>query len=113
MLNDIELEPKVWLKYFNYKIDIICNDPKRWLGYNKRELPSYEYFVRHCIQDKGGKYDFTKRRYGNVSKYIGGKDIVLNRRRYSDFPTVQSITIKYSIWMGTPFNFKEEIINNK
>ena len=72
------------IDFLDYRVDIIANNPNRWLySFANKErptsyhnLPTFEYYLKNCVIDKGGKYDFTKRLH-NIS-----------------------------YWMGTPFNFK-------
>ncbi len=92
--------------YLKYRIDIISNDIPRWLLKNtKYQLPTFEYYLQNCVIDKGGKYDFTKRNYGNSMdvKELKIKDSIIYRTK--------KVTLKttFSIWMGTPFNYEDVV----
>ena len=70
--------------YLKYRIDIISNDIPRWLLKNtKYQLPTFEYYLQNCVIDKGGKYDFTKRNYGNSMdvKELKIKDSIIDRTK--------------------------------
>ena len=95
--------------YLIYRCDIIANDPNRWLGSSKNELPSFEYYLKNCVEDKGGKYDFTIRKYETpaqilepISFHSQNKYQMKSKRLYRN--------VVHSIWMGTAFNY-ETIIN--
>jgi hypothetical protein len=91
--------------YLKIRTELMIANPKRWLNSNAYyQLPSFEYYMKHCVLDRGGAYDFTIRHLRSpYTKY-----------QYKDF--CQNIDIengsitRYSVWMGTPFNFKTEII---
>ena len=92
-------------KYLKLRIDIISNDPKRWLGNSKTQLPTFEYYLRNCVNDKGGKYDFTVRRYSTptqvlepISFHSQNKYAMNSKRLYRK--------IVHSMWMGTAFNYE-------
>lgn len=92
--------------YLKYRIDIISNDIPRWLlKKTKYQLPTFEYYLQNCVIDKGGKYDFTKRNYGNSMdvKELKIKDSIIDRTK--------KVTLKttFSIWMGTPFNYEDVV----
>lgn len=92
--------------YLKYRIDIISNDIPRWLLKNtKYQLPNFEYYLQNCVIDKGGKYDFTKRNYGNSMdvKELKIKDSIIDRTK--------KVTLKttFSMWMGTPFNYEDVV----
>jgi hypothetical protein len=95
--------------YLHIRIDIICGKPDYWSKrYNKNKLPSFEYYLQNCVIDKGCNYDFTVRRYSTHTEVIlpiesSTKNFLKDSQRkiYS--------TVKYSYWMGTPFNYKQEI----
>ena len=90
--------------YLNHRIDIIYNNPSWWLR-NLELLPTFEYHKVNCIEDKGGKYDYTVRRYvkeRNIYKPSGECNFTPVKH---ELKTVKSI-VKHSYWMGTPFNFE-------
>ena len=92
--------------YLKYRIDIISNSPNKWLHDKmKYQLPTFEYYLKNCVFDKNGKYDFTKRNYGNSIdiKELKIKDSVVDRNKTIILKTT------YSIWMETAFNFNDEI----
>lgn len=98
-------------EYLSARIDIIANDPKRWLFQTPYQLPTFEYFVQNCLNDKGGTYDFMVRRYSTAKQVIPK----FNRVLYFDKPNESKELVRYykhSIWMGTPFNY-EEVIHKK
>lgn len=88
--------------YLKYRIDIISNNPNRWLGSSFYELPTFEYYLKNCVLDKGGNYDFTERKYGNESSSHLFQ--IRNSTKKVQF------NVRYSMWMGTAFNF-ETIVN--
>ena len=92
--------------YLKYRIDIISNDIPRWLLKNtKYQLPTFEYYLKNCVIDKNGKYDFTQRIYGNIMdiKELQIKDSLIKRSKKVKLTTI------HSMWMGTPFNFEDII----
>jgi len=91
--------------YLKHRMDILGNDFHSWQGSRKFQLPTFEYYYQNCVLDKGGKYDFTQRNYKSYtdSKELKVKDSIVDKAKKVSFQ------LKYSIWMGTPFNFKEEI----
>jgi hypothetical protein len=90
--------------YLSYRLDIIANSPNRWLGSSYNELPTFDYYLEHCVNDKGGKYDFTKRLY-RTNKQTIDRVIV----EYLPRSNVLTRHFTYSFWMGTPFNYNEII----
>ena len=88
--------------YLDYRIDIIANNPNRWLNSSPYQLPEFEYYLKNCVNDKGGKYDFTQRRYKSYEQ-------VLEPVRVQYQPRTKQLTrhYTYSMWMGTPFNFEQ------
>jgi hypothetical protein len=91
--------------YLKLRIDIIANNPNRWLGNSKMQLPTFEYYLKNCVNDKGGKYDFTKRNYSTPSQVLEpisfhsqNKYAMNSKRLYRN--------IIHSMWMGTPFNYE-------
>jgi len=93
-------------EYLNHRIDIICNSPQRWLN-DLKNLPTYEYFIKNCIEDKGGKYDFTVRRFVKENNIYQPSKVCNFENVIHNLPTVKTVT-KHSIWMSTPFNFNSE-----
>ena len=92
--------------YLKYRIDIISNDIPRWLLKNtKYQLPTFEYYLQNCVINKGGKYDFTKRNYGN------SMDVRELKIKDSVIDSTKKVTLKttFSIWMGTPFNYEDVV----
>ena len=92
-------------EYLKLRIDIIANDPNRWLGNSKMQLPTFDYYLKNCVNDKGGKYDFTVRRYSTpaqvlepISFHSQNKYAMNSKRLYR--------SIIHSMWMGTAFNYE-------
>ena len=92
-------------EYLKLRIDIIANDPNRWLGNSKMQLPTFDYYLKNCVNDKGGKYDFTKRNYSTpaqelepITFHSQNKYAMNSKRLYRN--------IIHSMWMGTPFNYE-------
>ena len=104
----MEIEEKInhFKEYLKYRLDIIGNNPNWWLGKAKYQLPTFEYYLQNCVIDKGGKYDFTIRKYNNQIdlKEFNIKNSAINRNIKAIFKTT------HSYWIGTPFNFKDELI---
>ena len=92
--------------YLKYRLDIISNNPKWWLNKAKYQLPTFDYYLQNCVIDKGGKYDFTKRIYNNQ---ICKNDLIISNSSIKRNINVIFKTT-HSYWMGTPFNFKDELI---
>lgn len=95
--------------YLKYRIDIIANDPERWLNKSsKHQLPKFEYYLKNCVEDKGGKYDFTIRRYSTPAQnlmpisFCSQSHIQMESRPLYRW-------VEHSFWMGTPFNYKTVI----
>ena len=94
------------------RLDIIGQDPKRWLGYNRPQLPEFGYYYKNCVLDKGGKYDFTVRRYKSHSQTVQTEEVTWINQNYIQGKSKKHkiyVTVEYSIWMSTPFNFKEKV----
>lgn len=95
--------------WVSIRADIRANDFSKWSGNMHNQLPSFEYYIKNCVIDKGGKYDFTKRTYGNngaVLESINYPKIEFEVRAVKDFSIEKRV--RYSNWMGTPFNIKIE-----
>lgn len=111
-MTEIIKQLDLFKQYQKFKIEIIASDPKRWcLSSAKYELPTFEYYLENCIKNKGGKYDFTIRRYKTHLESLPKINSVLYDKL---FEKQKNITrkIEFSIWMGTPFNFNEKISIN-
>ena len=96
-------------EYLSVRIDIVSNDLKKWLYQTPNQLPSFNYFVKNCINDKGGCYDFTVRRYSTPKQVL----TPIQHVEFIDRPTESKPLIrflKHSYWMGTPFNYEQIII---
>ncbi len=91
--------------YLKYRIDIISSNPKRWLGGSFYELPKFEYYLQNCVKGKGGKYDFTRRNYGNQS--CSHEFDISNS--ISRIKIQKTVSVRHSMWMGTPFNYETVI----
>lgn len=88
--------------YLSIRIDIIAEQPNRWLGHSINQLPTFEYYLKNCVHDKGGAYDFIANRYTFIMK---PRIRIDQKIRLS-----KKIKLSYSYWMSTPFNFKEELL---
>jgi len=97
------------LDFINHRIDILWND-KRWIN-TLPQLPTFDYYIKNCILDKGGAYDFTERRYNHaidLGKASRDHNILYKKRSFESKHVM--VNIAYSIWMGTAFNFKETFL---
>jgi len=100
---------KKFLEYLSYRIDIIANDPNRWLGdKTKFQLPTFEYYLNNCVNDKNGKYDFTKQSYFTPMQVLKPISFKTQSSIQMQSKTLNRF-IKHSYWMGTPFNYSEII----
>lgn len=72
------------------------NDTTKWLFNNTNQLPTFEYYLQNCVIDKGGKYDFTKRNYGNMMdvKELKIKNSIIDRTKKVTLITKHSMWIK-------------------
>jgi hypothetical protein len=95
--------------YLKIRIDIIANDPNKWLGTCKFQLPTFDYYLINCVEYKGGKYDFTKRSYSSPSQTLEPISFH-NKNKYAMRSERLYRSVKFSMWMGTSFNYKT-IIN--
>ena len=94
--------------YLVYRCDIIANDPNRWLGSAINQLPSFEYYLKNCVEDKGGKYDFTVRRYSTPAQTL--EPITFHSQNKYQMKSIRlHRTISYSLWMGTAFNYETTV----
>lgn len=104
-LSQILEELEQYKNYLKFRVDIISANPNRWLGSSFYELPSFQYYLKNCINDKNGNYDFTKRRYGNQSCshvfHISNSVLRVKQK--------VTLSLKHSMWMGTPFNYETVI----
>jgi hypothetical protein len=105
VLHDIFEQLDHYKDFLVFRCDIIANDTKRWLGSSKNQLPSFEYYLKNCVEYKGGKYDFTVKRYSTpaqtlepITFHSQNKHQMSSKRLYR--------TIIHSFWMGTPFNYE-------
>jgi hypothetical protein len=91
--------------YLKYRMDILGNDYFSWQGSRKYQLPTFEYYYQNCVIEKGGKYDFTQRNYQScmTSKELNVKDSIIDKTIKVNYQ------VKYSMWMGTAFNFENVI----
>lgn len=92
--------------YLDHRLDIIANNPNRWLKTGYYQLPTFDRYMEHCVNNSGGKYDFTKRRYKSHSQTLEPIRIEYQPREKG-----LSRYYTYSMWMGTPFNFNMKIID--
>ena len=108
VLNDL----KDWIAI---RLELMANEPNRWVGFEHKgqwfdnaynQLPTFKYYMANCINDKGGKYDFTKRIYSTHMEKIQP----MTTLGQCDNDGGAKRVIRYSYYMGTPFNFKEEWI---
>lgn len=102
----IEEQIEHFKDYLKFRIDIISNNPKRWLfSSSKYQLPTFEYYLKKCVIDKGGNYDFTKRNYGRSMdvREFKIKNSIIDRTKKVSLKT------KFSTWMGTPFNYEDVV----
>jgi len=97
-----------FIDYLGYRLDIISNNPRWWLGKPKYNLPTFENYLQNCVLDKNGCYDFTKRNYLSQREEISftTKNSIIKQE------TKIQIQIRYSIYMGTPFNFEKQVLIN-
>lgn len=95
--------------YMGYVVDIICNKPHYWLGeFHKNKLPNFDYYIKNCVLDKGGVYDFTVRRYRTHSEVI--MPIAHHDKPQMKFAQKKVYsTVNFSRWHFTAFNYKQEI----
>lgn len=104
-MEEIDEHIKEFKEYINIIIDINANG---FIKRPKHQLPTFEYYKENVINDRGGKYDFTKQRYKTRAVKIepfGNIDFQI-RPINDDFIYTQKYYYKYSYWMGVPFNFK-------
>lgn len=94
--------------YIDHRIDIICNDVTRWLN-NPQQLPTFKYY-KDAIKDS--RYDcFNARRFISAKDVLNERNILFEKRDTN--ATVITRYFEYSIWMGTPFNYKEIITHEE
>jgi len=95
------------------RLELMANEPRRWCGYQHKnrwfknayyQLPTFKEYMDNCVNDKGGKRDFTKQCYTTHIESIKP----MTRLGYSDKSGGAKRTLRYSYYMGTPFNFSEE-----
>lgn len=91
--------------YLGYRLDIIANDTHRWMHSSPYQLPSFEYYLKNCVEDKGGKYDFTRRLYSTPSQHL--EPISFHSQSSNQMSSKRLYRrIIHSSWMGTPFNYQ-------
>lgn len=99
--------------FLQYNTDIICNNPDYWMsGFHKNYLPTFDYYLKNCVLDKEGPYDYTKRKYSSHSQVLIPTIDYANGRKRTQMKLCQRkiySTVKYSYWKGTPFNYKQVI----
>jgi len=93
--------------YLNHRLDIIYSDFSSWQGLRKHNLPTFDYYMENCVEDKGGAYDFTVRRYWKNDTLTEDTNVLHESRDFKSTKVVRKTS--YSIWMGTPFNYKCDI----
>lgn len=79
-------------------------------------LPTFEYYYKNCVLDKGGKYDFTVRRYSQTASCVlevppccHGK--MIGRHFVTGLqPKKVTLRHKWGYWMGAEFGRIEEVI---
>ena len=104
MENDVLNHISDWIAI---RLELMANEHSRWLGTNAYySLPTFDYYLANCIKDKGGKYDFTKRQYSTHCETIRP----MTRLGHKDSEGGAKRILRYSYYMGTPFNFREEWI---
>ena len=110
MGNDVLSHISDWIAI---RLELMANEPRRWLGYDHNgrwfknayyQLPTFEYYMKNCVDDKGGKYDFTMRRYSSHRETIKP----MSEQGFTDEKGGGSRILRHAIYMGTPFNFIEE-----
>jgi len=106
----IEVEDKLThlQNYMSLRIDLISKDPDKWLGAWLNQIFTFDYYMEHCVINKGGAYDFTKRSF--KSRKITLDKFYTNQFKKVDLKQKEVFRqLKYSMWMGTAFNEKEFI----
>lgn len=107
--------------YINFRIEIIADNPDRWLGYRFKDhwywnahysLPTFDEYLENCVINKGGPYDFTKRRYESLPVYCDPVTYCAHMHRNTGSKKIRRC-VKYAMYMGTPFNFKEIVEYDK
>lgn len=104
-LSEIYENIEYYKEYLKLRIDIIANNPNRWFGVSKYNLPSFEYYLENCVKDKNGRYDFTQQNYSTPSQVLEPISFHSQTKYIMDSKRLYR-SIKYSMWMGTPFNYK-------
>ena len=87
--------------YIKLRIDIVSNDIDRWTGYNRRELPSFEFYLEN-------KELLHKTRYKTSVQIIEPITYTHHMHRVTGSKRLIRY-LEFSSWMGTPYNFKEVI----
>ena len=107
-IEDIEHKISKLSDYIEIRLAIISHDPEKWLGMWKPQLPSFDYYYQKCVLDQGGPYDFTKRNLKSHMKSVYFPVYMHHGHQKTGIPPLR-LTVEYSSWMGTPFNFKGKI----
>ena len=101
-LKEIDKHIIEFKEYLNVIIDINCNGH---IYRSKHQLPSFDFYKTNVINDRGGNYDFTLRRYITHPQIILHFGCVLHEYRVG-LDSAKEVRYKYSMWMGIPFNFE-------
>ena len=75
-------------------------------------MPTFEYYLKNCVLDKDGPFDYTKRRYKSHSQILIPDIDFANGKKRPLMKIIQKkifSTVIYSYWKGTPFNYKQII----
>jgi len=100
--------------YIKHRIDIIMSNVNRWFicsvdterASAYYQLPTFEYYLENCVNDKDGKYDFTRVfARTHIKELPTFKDVGHNKLKNTKITRHYT----YSIWMGTEFNHKQVI----
>lgn len=73
---DVEMSYEDELRHYSdwlgIRIELSLRHPTRFLqGYY--QLPTFDYYIKNCVLDKGGGYDFTRSRMVNYMDYGSGE----------------------------------------
>ena len=110
MSNDVLNHISNWIAI---RLELMTNEPNRWVGFEHKgqwfdnaynQLPTFQEYLTNCVNDNGGKYDFTKRCYSTHMETIQP----MSSLGQCDKAGGANRTLRYSCYMGTPFNYSEE-----
>lgn len=73
-------------------------------GMRVHQLPSFDYFYKNCVLDRGGNYDFTFPRY-KIERVLETNMKFPFKKWYEPCPQYVKVVTIYCYWMGTPFNY--------